>query len=53
MQMLSLSLAMIMSPDSRHVLFMGLSSTSLPATPPQQRKVKLMYMDTNAEGTPR
>ncbi|KAF8265161.1 hypothetical protein EI94DRAFT_1736530 [Lactarius quietus] len=50
-QTLSPSLAMIMSPDSRHVPFVGSSSASLPATPPQQRKVKLTY--TNAEGTPR
>ncbi|KAH9163632.1 hypothetical protein EDB89DRAFT_2078608 [Lactarius sanguifluus] len=42
---------MIMSPDTRLAPFVGSSSTSLPATPPQQRKVKLTY--TNGEGTPR
>lgn len=54
-QTLSPSLAMIMSPDSRHMPFVGTSSVTpvpLPATPPQQqRKVKLTY--TNGEGTPR
>jgi len=56
-QTLSPSLAMIMSPDSRHMppFVLGTSSSasaSLPATPPQQqRKVKLTY--TNGEGTPR
>lgn len=51
-QTLSPSLAMIMSPDTRHVPYVGTSSASLPATPPQQqRKVKLTY--TNGEGTPR
>ena len=56
-QTLSPSLAMIMSPDSRHMppFVVGTSSSasaSLPATPPQQqRKVKLTY--TNGEGTPR
>ncbi|KAH8984229.1 PLU-1-like protein-domain-containing protein [Lactarius akahatsu] len=50
-QTLSPSLAMIMSPDTRLAPFVGSSSTSLPATPPQQRKVKLTY--TNGEGTPR
>ena len=51
-QTLSPSLAMIMSPDSRHAPpFVGSSSASLPATPPQQRKVKLTC--TNGEGTPR
>lgn len=54
-QTLSPSLALIMSPDSRHMPFVGTSSSasaSLPATPPQQqRKVKLTY--TNGEGTPR
>jgi len=50
-QTLSPSLAMIMSPDTRHMPFVGTSSASLPATPPQQqRKVKLTY--TNGEGTP-
>jgi hypothetical protein len=52
-------LAMIMSPDARHMpsFVVGTSSSasasaSLPATPPQQqRKVKLTY--TNGEGTPR
>jgi hypothetical protein len=56
-QTLSPSLALIMSPDSRHMppFVVGSSSSasvSLPATPPQQqRKVKLTY--TNGEGTPR
>ena len=50
-QTLSPSLAMIMSPDTRLAPFVGSSSASLPATPPQQRKVKLTY--TNGEGTPR
>jgi histone demethylase JARID1 len=51
-QTLSPSLAMIMSPDSRHMPFVGTSSIPPPATPPQQqRKVKLTY--TNGEGTPR
>ena len=56
-QTLSPSLAMIMSPDTRHMppFVVGTSSSasaSLPATPPQQqRKVKLTY--TNGEGTPR
>jgi [histone H3]-trimethyl-L-lysine4 demethylase len=51
-QTLSPSLAMIMSPDTRHVPYVGTSSAPLPATPPQQqRKVKLTY--TNGEGTPR
>ena len=56
-QTLSPSLAMIMSPDTRHIppFVVGTSSSasvSLPATPPQQqRKVKLTY--TNGEGTPR
>ena len=51
-QTLSPSLAMIMSPDTRHVPFGGTSSNPPPATPPQQqRKVKLTY--TNGEGTPR
>ncbi|KAI9464290.1 jumonji superfamily protein [Russula earlei] len=50
-QTLSPSLAMIMSPDTRHMPFVGTSSASVPATPPQQqRKVKLTY--TNGEGTP-
>src|SRR6266478_5227133 len=45
-QTLSPSLAMIMSPDSRHMppFIRTSSSASLPATPPQQqRKVKLTY----------
>jgi [histone H3]-trimethyl-L-lysine4 demethylase len=51
-QTLSPSLAMIMSPDPVHVSYVGTSSATLPATPPQQqRKVKLTY--TNGEGTPR
>jgi [histone H3]-trimethyl-L-lysine4 demethylase len=51
-QTLSPSLAMIMSPDTHHVPYVGTSTAALPATPPQQqRKVKLTY--TNGEGTPR
>ena len=51
-QTLSPSLALIMSPDTRHIPFVGTSSNPSPATPPQQqRKVKLTY--TNGEGTPR